>query len=82
MLSAGALRHASRREDYHLTCFMSSQPLDPRPDPFDPAGGGLQPDMRGPVRGPLPVLLARELEAFRSIGASTPAMDFEVRFRD
>lgn len=58
---------------------MSSQPGDPSPDPFDPAGGGLQPERHGPVRGPPPVLLARELEAFRDIAASTPAMEFEVR---
>ena len=58
---------------------MSSQPSDPRPDPFDPAGGGVKLDRVGPVRGPPPVLLARELEAYRSIAASTAAMEFEVR---
>ena len=35
MVVTGALWHASRRDDYHLTCFMTSQPSDPRPDPFE-----------------------------------------------
>lgn len=78
---AGTLTHASKREDYHMTCFMTSQPLDPRPDPFEPTNGGLEAarTATGQVPGPTAEVMARELESFRQLAASTPALELAVR---
>lgn len=38
---AGAQFHVNRPSHYHLTVYMSSQPHTLRPDPFNPAAGGL-----------------------------------------
>ena len=56
------------------------QPGDPRPDPFNAAGGGL--DLRaisGSIPAPAPDALAKEREAFRRLAAATPAPDMEVQ---
>lgn len=41
MRTAGAQFHVNRPSHYHLTVYMSSQPHTLRPDPFNPASGGL-----------------------------------------
>ena len=56
------------------------QPGDPRPDPFNAAGGGL--DLKavsGSIPAPAPDVLAKEREAFRHLAAATPAPDMEVQ---
>ena len=56
------------------------QPGDPRPDPFNAAGGGL--DLKaisGSIPAPAPGVLSRERDAFRRLAAATPAPDMEVQ---
>ena len=74
---SGMQPHASLASSFHLTVFMTSQPGDPRPDPFTP-GGGID-----PTHPPVPIpaasaaTLQRELDTFRQISLSArPA--FEV----
>jgi hypothetical protein len=61
---------------------MTSQPHTLRPDPFDPAAGGLRldgtPHEQAESARPNPQTLGREVEAFRSAAAATPAPRFEV----
>lgn len=76
-LPSGMQPHASLSSSFHLTVFMTSQPGDPRPDPFT-SGGGIDP-MHPPV--PIPAAsaatLQREIDACRQIALTvTPA--FEV----
>ena len=55
------------------------QPGDPRPDPFNAAGGGLDLEaVSGSIPAPAPDVLAKEREAFRHLAAATPAPDMEV----
>ncbi len=70
--------HASLLENYHLTVFMTSQPGDPRADPFIP-GGGIDP-IHPPVPIPAPTseVLQQEIDVCRQI-ALTAAPAFEVQ---
>ena len=75
---AGMQPHASLSSSFHLTVFMTSQPGDPRPDPFT-SGGGIDP-MHPPVAIPAAsaATLQREIDACRQIALTvTPA--FEVQ---
>ncbi|DBB04360.1 TPA: hypothetical protein ACH3X1_012848 [Trebouxia sp. C0004] len=75
---SGMQPHASLPENYHLTVFMTSQPGDPRADPFTP-GGGIDP-IHPPVPIPAPTcaVLQQEIEVCRQI-ALTVAPAFEVQ---
>ena len=56
------------------------QPGDPRPDPFNAAGGGLDLTViSGSIPAPAPDVLAKEREAFRRLAAATPAPNMEVQ---
>ncbi len=76
---AGMQPHASLSENYHLTVFMTSQPGDPRADPFTP-GGGIDP-LHPPVPIPAPTsaVLQQEIDVCRQT-ALTAAPAFEVQF--
>jgi hypothetical protein len=55
------------------------QPGDPRPDAFDPAGGGLDlARLSGSIPAPDASMLARERSTFRQLAAVTPAPVMEV----
>ncbi len=75
---AGMQPHASLPENYHLTVFMTSQPGDPRADPFTP-GGGIDPiHPPVPIPAPTSAVLQREIDVCRQI-ALTAAPAFEVQ---
>lgn len=69
----------SKISDYHMTIFMTSQPFDPRPDPFSTPSGGLDPFRLPPhIPGATPETLALEIEAFQdALSAGSPPV-FEV----
>jgi len=73
--AAPAESFANPRQKLHVTLFFLSHPHDPRPDPFDPAGGlpspGVPPASRPPPRDDTVV---REVAAFRAL-----SMDGVVR---
>lgn len=70
--------HASLLENYHLTVFMTSQPGDPRADPFIP-GGGIDPiHPPVPIPAPTSAVLQQEIDVCRQI-ALTAAPAFEVQ---
>jgi len=55
------------------------QPGDPRPDAFDPAGGGLDlARLSGSIPAPDAAVLARERSTFRQLAAAMPAPVMEV----
>ena len=71
--------HASLPDNYHLTVFMTSQPGDPRADPFTP-GGGIDPiHPPVPIPAPTSAVLQKEIDVCRQI-ALTAAPAFEVQF--
>ena len=64
--------------NFHMTIFMTSQPSDPRVDPFV-LGGGI--DRSQPltiIPAPDEHTLQKEIDAWRDQAASTPAPDFEA----
>ena len=64
--------------NFHMTVFMTSQPSDPRANPFV-AGGGI--DRSKPlsvIPAPDERTLQQELEAWRGLAAGTPAPRFQV----
>ena len=64
----------------HITLFMTSQPADPRPDPFNEFGGGQSQTLaEGRIPAPKAPVLAAEKDAFRTLAAQTPAPTLEVR---
>lgn len=70
--------HISLLESLHLTIFMTSQPGDPRPDPFT-VGGGLDPtNPPVPIPAPDAATLQHEVDTCRRI-ASTGRPVFEVQ---
>lgn len=74
---SGMQPHASLPENYHLTVFMTSQPGDPRADPFTP-GGGIDPiHPPVPIPAPTSAVLQQEIDVCRQI-ALTAAPAFEV----
>ena len=85
MLRAGMKPHLTLPGSLHITLFMTSQPGDPRPDPFSPFGGQSQAfplggaDARTSIPGAAPAVLRKEQRAFADLAASTPAPTLEVR---
>lgn len=70
--------HASLPDNFHLTVFMTSQPGDPRADPFI-LGGGIDPSHPPvPIPAPTKAILQREIDVCRQI-ALTDAPAFEVQ---
>eukprot|EP00891_Asterochloris_glomerata_P003254 jgi/Astpho2/3254/e_gw1.00052.79.1_t len=62
--------HASVPAAFHMTVFMTSQPSDPRPDPFNPEGGGMNPGSPPvPIPAPSAACLQQELAAFKGLAA-------------
>ncbi|KAI7843732.1 hypothetical protein COHA_002630 [Chlorella ohadii] len=80
-LPPGCKFHVNKPSHYHITVYMTSQPHTLRPNPFDPAAGGL-PDgtaeEQAAAAQPDPENLKREIEAFRVAAAGTDAPRFEV----
>jgi hypothetical protein len=76
--------HITARDSLHITLFMTSQPGDPRPDPFSAFGGqsvAFPLDGAGAARsipGASPAVLASEQAAFARLAAATPAPTLEV----
>lgn len=82
--------HATGLDSIHITLFMTSQPADPRPDPFSELGGqgaayplpgdggGQLPGSRPSIPGPTPQVLAAERRAFASLAAAMPPPVLEV----
>ena len=71
--------HASVPAAFHMTVFMTSQPADPRPDPFNPEGGGLDPGSPPvPIPAPSAACLQRELDAFKGLAAVSGPPVFQV----
>lgn len=63
----------------HVTVFMTSQPADPRPDPFNEFGGGQSQTLaEGHIPAPKPSVLAAERDAFRRLASQTPPPTLEV----
>lgn len=81
-LPPGSSAHANKPSHYHITVYMTSQPHTLRPDPFDPASGGLKldgtPQEQAESARPDPQRLTQEIEAFRVAAAGTDAPRFEV----
>ncbi|PRW57675.1 hypothetical protein C2E21_3465 isoform B [Chlorella sorokiniana] len=80
-LPPGCKFHVNRPSHYHLTIYMTSQPHTLRPNPFDPAAGGLpegSAEEQAAAAKPDPDNLKREIEAFRVAAAGTDAPRFEV----
>lgn len=72
--------HATAPESMHITIFMTSQPADPRPDPFNEFGGGQSRTLaEGRIPAPKPEVLAAEKDAFRTLAAQTSAPILEVK---
>ncbi|BDA47569.1 hypothetical protein COCOBI_10-4180 [Coccomyxa sp. Obi] len=79
ILPPGCKPHATTAESMHITLFMTSQPADPRPDPFNEFGGGQSQTLaEGRIPAPKPPVLAAEKDAFRTLAAQTPAPTLEV----
>ena len=76
---SGMQPHASLASSFHLTVFMTSQPGDPRPDPFTPRGGIDATHPPVPIPAASAATLQRELDTFRQI-ALTARPAFEVRY--
>ena len=84
---AGMKPHATGLGSIHITLFMTSQPADPRPDPFSDFGGQSvayplpgsdgQPGSAS-IPGPTPQVLAAEQRAFASLAAAMPPPTLEV----
>lgn len=73
----GMQPHASLPDNFHLTVFMTSQPGDPRADPFI-LGGGIDPSHPPvPIPAPTKAILQQEIDVCRQI-ALTAAPAFEV----
>ena len=71
--------HGSVPAAFHMTVFMTSQPSDPRPDPFNPEGGGLDPgNPPVPIPAPSAACLQRELDAFKGLAAVSGPPVFQV----
>lgn len=76
---AGSKPHATAPESMHITVFMTSQPADPRPDPFNEFGGGQSRTLaEGRIPAPQPPVLTAEKDAFRTLAAQTSAPILEV----
>ena len=75
---AGMQPHASLPENFHLTVFMTSQPGDPRPDPFTPGGGIDVTHPPIPIPAPTASTMQKEVDVCRQI-ALTGAPAFEVQ---
>ena len=75
---AGMQPHASLPDNFHLTVFMTSQPGDPRADPFI-LGGGIDPSHPPvPIPAPTKAILQQEIDVCRQIALiDVPA--FEVQ---
>lgn len=88
VLNAGMKPHLTGQGSIHVTLFMTSQPADPRPDPFSDFGGQSvayplpgsdgQPPGSPCIPGPLPQVLAAEQRAFASLAAALPPPVLEV----
>ncbi|KAL3153501.1 hypothetical protein ABBQ38_011832 [Trebouxia sp. C0009 RCD-2024] len=76
-LPPGMQPHASLPSSFHLTVFMTSQPGDPRPDPFTPGGGIDATHPPVPIPAASAATLQREVDTFRQI-ALTARPAFEV----
>ena len=63
---------------YHLTVFMTSQPSDPRPDPFVKGGCIDRSAFYQHIPAPQPTILRQEIDAFRNLTSSTPAPQLQV----
>ena len=71
--------HASVPAAFHMTVFMTSQPSDPRPDPFNPEGGGMNPGSPPvPIPAPSAACLQQELAAFKGLAAVSGPPVFQV----
>ena len=77
MCCSGMQPHASLASSFHLTVFMTSQPGDPRPDPFTPRGGIDPSQPPVPIPAASSATLQKEIETFRQI-ALTGKPAFEV----
>ncbi|KAK9905600.1 hypothetical protein WJX75_002804 [Coccomyxa subellipsoidea] len=79
VLPPGFKPHATAPESMHITIFMTSQPADPRPDPFNEFGGGQSRTLaEGRIPAPKPEVLAAEKDAFRTLATQTSAPILEV----
>ena len=74
---SGMQPHASLSSSFHLTVFMTSQPGDPRPDPFTPGGGIDATHPPVPIPAASAATSQQEVDAFRQI-ALTAKPAFEV----
>ena len=71
--------HMSRADAYHLTVFMTSQPSDPRPDPFVKGGSIDRSAFYQHIPAPQPSILRQEIEAFCALTESTPTPQLQAR---
>ena len=69
----------SRADAYHLTVFMTSQPSDPRPDPFVKGGSIDRSAFYQHIPAPQPSVLRQEVEAFRVLAKSTLTPQLQVK---
>ena len=65
-------------DNYHLTIFMTSQPSDPRPDPFVQGGGNDRSKPLSIIPAPDKQTLHKELDAWRELAAVTLTPKFQA----
>lgn len=75
----GCKPHATPVDSLHITIYMTSQPGDPRPDPFINFGGGQSYVLaEGRIPACSPSVLEAEQRVFRELAASTAQPVLEV----
>ncbi len=62
------MTHSSHPDNHHVTVFMTSQPSDPRPDPFIQGGGFL--DGLSGIPAPKLAILAKEVATYQALAAA------------
>lgn len=75
-LPPGTKVYLNRPEHYHLTVFMTSQPHDCRPNPFDPAQGGWDAAKPNPV--PPADVAEKEFGVVQRLAAALEKPELEV----
>lgn len=68
--------HSSHPDNHHVTVFMTSQPSDPRPDPFVEGGGFVH--GVSVIAAPKPAVMAKEIETYQALAAAVPPPVLEV----
>jgi hypothetical protein len=75
----GCRPHATPADSLHITIYMTSQPGDPRPDPFINFGGGQSYVLaEGSIPACTPSVLEAEQRVFGHLAASTLEPILEV----